>query len=139
MFANPQVLAALGNLPPLLDYLARVIATVAGASRSAERSDNRRRLLLSLPTMLATVVVGARGDERGADWLEVECREARHPDVREALSTAILRSRSSKADGQSSTVTARLRAALEGSAKPARDPTRKRPGSDRGKASRRMK
>jgi hypothetical protein len=80
------------------------------------------------------------GDQRGAAWLEVECTQARHPDVREALSTAILQSRH-KAQGQrqSDAVTARLRAALEGSAKPARDPTRKRPGTDRGKASRRMK
>ncbi len=139
VFANRQVFAALGDLPPLLDYLARAIATVAGALRSAERSDNRRRLLLSLPLTLAAVVVGVGGDERGAAWLEVECREARHPDVREALSTAILRSRANKAQGQSAAVTARLRAALEGSAKPPRDPTRKRPGTDRGKASRRMK
>jgi len=139
VFANRQVFAALGDLLPLLDYLARAIATVAGASRSAERSDNRRRLLLALPQTLATVVAGVGGDERGAAWLQVECSEARHPDVRAALSTAILRSRANKAQGQSAAVTARLRAALEGSAKPPRDPTRKRPGSDRGKASRRMK
>jgi hypothetical protein len=138
VFANRQVLAALGDLSPLLDYLSRVIATVAGASRSAERSDNRRRLLSSLPPTLAAVAVGVGGDQRGAAWLEVECTQARHPDVREALSTAILQSRH-KAQGQSDAVTARLRAALEGSAKPARDPTRKRPGTDRGKASRRMK
>jgi hypothetical protein len=137
VFANRQVLSALGALPPLLDYLTRAIATVAGASRSAERSDNWRRLLLSLPPTLAAVVGGVDGDKRGAAWLEVECTEARHPDVREALSTAILQSRTHK--GQSAAVTARLRAALEGSAKPARDPTRKRPGTDRGKASRRMK
>jgi hypothetical protein len=139
VFANRQVLAGLKDLPSLLDYLARVIATVAGASRSAERSDGRRRLLLSLPPTLAAVVVGVGGDQRGSAWLEVECREARHPDVRAALSTAILQTRANTAQGQSAAVTARLRAALEGSAKPARDPTRKRPGSDRGKASRRMK
>jgi len=75
----------------------------------------------------------------GAEWLEVVCTDARHPDVREVLSTAILRSRANQAQGQSAAITARLRAALEGSAKPARDPTRKRPGTDRGKASRRMK
>jgi hypothetical protein len=139
VFANRQVLAALGDLPPLLDYLARTIERVAGASRSAERSDARRRLLLSLPQALATVVVGGGGDERGVAWLEVLCTEARHPEVREMLSTAILRSRARKAPGQSASVTARLRAAMEGSAKPARDPTRKRPGTNRGKASRRMK
>jgi hypothetical protein len=139
VFANRQVLAGLEDLPPLLDYLARAIATVAGASRSAERSDGRRRLLLSLAPTLAAVVGGVGGDPRGAAWLEVECREARHPDVRAALSTAILQTRTNKVQGQSTAVTAKLRAALEGSAKPARDPTRKRPGTDRGKASRRMK
>jgi len=140
VFANRQVLAALEDLPPLLDYLARAIETVASAPRSAERSDNRRRLLLSLPQTLAAVVVGVGGDERGTAWLEVQCTQALHPDVREALSTAILRSRANKkAQGQNAAVTARLRAALEGSAKPPRDPTRKRPGSDRGKASRRVK
>lgn len=139
VFANREVLAALGDLPPLLDYLARAIEKVAGAARSAERSDARRRLLQSLPQALAAVVVGRGGDERGAAWLEVLCTEARHPEVREMLSTAILRSRASKMSGQSASVTARLRAAMEGSAKPARDPTRKRPGTNRGKASRRMK
>ena len=137
--ANRQVLAAIEDLPALLDYLTRAIATVAGASRSAERSDHRRRLLAALPATLAAVAVGLGGDQRGAAWLEAECREARHPEVREALSTAILRSRANKVDGQSAAVIARLRAALEGSAKPPRDPTRKRPGTDRGKASRRMK
>jgi hypothetical protein len=139
VFANRQVFAALGDLPPLLDYLSRAIAAVAGAARSAERSDSRRRLLAALPTTLATVVVGVGGDERGAAWLEAECKEARHPNVREALSMAIVRSRANKAQGQSAAITDRLRAALEGSAKPLRDPTRKRPGTDRGKASRRVK
>ena len=139
VFANRQVLAGLEDLPPLLDYLGRAIATVAGASRSAERSDGRRRLLMSLPPTLAAVVVGVGGDPRGSAWLEIECTEARHPDVRAALSTAILQTRDHKAQGQSAAATARLRAALEGSAKPARDPTRKRPGTDRGKATRRMK
>jgi hypothetical protein len=37
----------------------------------------------------------------GAEWLEVVCTDARHPDVREVLSTAILRSRTNKAPGHS--------------------------------------
>jgi hypothetical protein len=139
VFANRQVFATLGELQPLLDYLTRAIAVVADAPRSAQRSDGRRRLLLALPPTLAVVAVGVGGDQRGAEWLEAACTEARHPEVRAALSTAILRSRANKAQGQSAAVTAKLRAALEGSAKPPRDPTRKRPGSDRGKASRRMK
>jgi hypothetical protein len=142
VFADRQVLSALGEPESLLDYFSRVIAAVAGASRSAERSDARRRLLLALPRTLAGAVVGfgsGGGDrDRGADWLAAECREARHPDVREALSAAILKLRG-KSYGPRSAITQKLRAALEGSAKPPRDPTRKRPGTDRGKASRRMK
>jgi len=139
VFANRQVLAGLEDLQPLLDYLSRAIETVASAPRSAERSDSRRRLIAALPSALAAVVVGVAGDERGADWLVAECKEARHPEVRAMLSEAILRSRANKTQGQSPAVTARLRTALESSAKPLRDPTRKRPGTDRGKASRRVK
>jgi hypothetical protein len=138
VLADRQVLSALGDPGPLLDYLSRAITAVADAPRSAERSDNRRRLLLSLPRTLAAVVVTFDRDDRGVDWLEAECREARRPDVREMLSSSVLKLRG-KAQGQSSAVAQRLRSALEGSAKPPRDPTRKRPGTDRGKASRRMK
>ena len=139
IFANRQVLAGLADMQPLLDYLSRAIETVASAPRSAERSDSRRRLIAALPSALAAVVVGVAGDERGADWLEAECKAAKHPEVRAMLSEAILRSRANKTQGQSPAITARLRTALESSAKPLRDPTRKRPGTDRGKASRRVK
>jgi hypothetical protein len=138
VFANRQALTTLGDARVALGYLSRAIETVAGAQRSAERSDSRRRLLLSLPRTLTAVVVAFGAGDRGSTWLEAECVKATHPDIREVLSQSILKLRS-QAQGQSPVVAQRLRAALEGSAKPPRDPTRKRPGTDRGRASRRMK
>ncbi len=138
VFADRQALAALAAPETLLDYLSRAIAAVAGAPRAAERSDARRRLLLALPRSLATVAAGLRAGDRGAAWLEEECRNARHPDVRGALSKAVvlLADRSS---GQGAAMAQGLRAALEGSAKPPRDPTRIRPGAARGRSSRPMR
>ena len=138
VFADRQALAALANPEALLDYLSRAIAAVADAPRAAERSDARRRLLLALPRTLAGVAAGLRAGNRGAAWLEEECRNATHPDVRGALSKShpdprrqIVRPGAALAQG--------LRAALEGSAKPPRDPTRARPGAARGKSSRPMR
>jgi hypothetical protein len=127
VFADRQTLAAVADPEALLDYLSRAIAAVADAPRAAERSDARRRLLLALPRTLATVAAGLRAGDRGADWLEEECRGARHPDVRAALS---------KNSGQGAALAEGLRAALEGSAKPPRDPTRIRRGAARGRSSR---
>jgi hypothetical protein len=135
VFARRQVLAALSNPEPLLDYLASAIATIVEAPRAAERSDARRRLLLALPPTLGAVVGTFTAGERGAAWLEETCRNARHPDLRAALSKAIV-ALGDKASGQGSLLASRLRAALEGSAKPPRDPTRRRPGAGRGRSSR---
>jgi hypothetical protein len=135
VFAGRQALAALSEPDPLLDYLSRAIADIVGASRAAERSDGRRRLLLSLPRTLSAVVVAFSAGHRGASWLENECRNADHPDLREALSNTIL-ALGDKASGQGAALAQQLRTALEGSAKPPRDPTRKRPGAARGKSSR---
>ncbi len=138
VFANRQALAALGDPQPLLDYLSRAIAAAAGASRAAERSDGRRRLLLALSRTLPAVVAAFTARDLGADWLEHECREARHPDVRAMLSDTIV-SVGDKATGQGSALAQRLRLALTGSAKPPRDPTRIRKGAGRGKSSRPMR
>ena len=135
VFAARQALAALADPEALLDYLSRAIAAVAGAPRAAERSDARRRLLLALPRTLATVAAGLRAGDRGAAWLEQECRAARHPDVRGALSKTVL-ILADKSSGQGAALAQGLRAALEGSAKPPRDPTRIRPGAARGRSSR---
>jgi hypothetical protein len=120
------------KLEPLQEYLTRVIAEASEAPRSAERSDGRRRLLAALPRALAAIVVG--GTESVVEWLEGECANARQPNVRAALSESIARVQMA-----SPFVGQRLRAALEGSAKPPRDPTRKRPGVHRGKASKSIK
>ena len=136
VFANRQALASLADQEALLDYLARAIEAVVSASRAAERSDARRRLLLALPRTLAGAVVGFGA--RGAAWLENECQNARHPDLRAALSDAILLL-ADKASGQGAVLAQRLRDALEGSAKPPRDPTRRRPGAGRGKSTRPMR
>jgi hypothetical protein len=135
VFARRQVLATLSNPEPLLDYLTRAILTIVDAPRAAERSDARRRLLLALPPTLGAVAATFTAGDRGAGWLEEACRDARHPDLRAALSTAIV-ALADKASGQGTLVAERLRAALEGSAKPARDPTRRRPGAGRGRSSR---
>lgn len=138
VFARRQVLAALSEPGPLLDYLARAIATIVDAPRAAERSDARRRLLLALPPTLVAVTATFAAGDRGPAWLEEVCREARHPDLRAALSNAIV-ALGDKASGQGALLAQRLRTALEGSAKPLRDPTRLRPGAGRGRTSRRVR
>ena len=135
VFADRQKLTAIANPEALLDYLSRAIAAVAGAPRAAERSDARRRILLALPRTLAGVASGLRAADRGAAWLEDECRNAHHPDVRAALSKTVL-ILGDKSSGQGTVLADRLRAVLEGSAKPPRDPTRIRPGAARGRSSR---
>jgi hypothetical protein len=131
VLAERQTLAAAG-VPAALDYLSRAIADAADAPRSAERSDARRRLLSVLPRTLSTAV--AAGGEAGVAWLENECAEAKQPDVRATLSDTVVRVQQASAlSGQ------RVRHALQGSAKPPRDPTRIRPGAGRGKASRRTR
>ena len=127
-----QSLASSRVLPAALAYLGRAVALAADAPRSAERSDGRRRLLAALPRGLATAV--AVGGEAGAAWLEAQCAEATRTDVRATLSDAVVR-----VQAASSVLGLRLRKALEGSAKPPRDPTRIRPGAGRGKASRRTR
>jgi hypothetical protein len=138
VFANRQALAGLSDPQPLLDFLSRAVAAVADAPRAAERSDARRRLLLALPKTLGAAVIAFGAGHRGATWLEEECRNAKHPDLRAALSNTIL-ALGDKASGQGAALAQQLRSALEGSAKPPRDPTRKRPGAARGKSSRPMR
>ncbi len=135
VFGETRALAALADPEAFLDYLSRAIDAVANAPRAAERSDARRRLLMALPRTLGAVVASLGRDDLGAGWLEEECARARHPDVRAALSNTLVRFAARDAD-PGAVVTQRLRAALEGSAKPDRDPTRRRPGAARGKASR---
>ena len=109
-------------------------ARLPGArDRGRRRRVARRRALGRPPAAAAGAAADAgrggwsRFGERGADWLEDGCRNARHPDLRAALSNTIL-ALGDKASGQGAALAQRLRAALEGSAKPPRDPTRRRPG-----------
>jgi len=138
LFASRQALGAVGDPRTVLDYLSRAIATVADAPRSAERSDGRRRLLQALPRTIGIAVAAFGGGDRGPAWLEEECTRATLPEVRAALSESLQRLRT-QGEGASTVLIERLRSALEASAKPPRDPTRKRPGTDRGRASRRVK
>ena len=135
VFGVRASLAALSDPEPLLAYLSRAIAEVADAPRAAERSDGRRRLLLALPRTLVAVAAAFSAGDRGPSWLEEEFRSARHPDVRTALSNTLI-ALADRASGEGSVMAQRLRAALEGSAKPPRDPTRIRPGAGRGRSSR---
>ena len=127
-----QPLANVRALPLAFAFLERAVDAAATAPRSAERSDARRRLLAALPRTLATVA--AVGGDAGVEWLERICAEARQPGVRAALSDAVVRVQA--ADG---VLGQRVRKTLEGSAKPPRDPTRRRKGAGRGKASRSTK
>jgi hypothetical protein len=138
LLADRHAVATLDGVEPLLAYVSRVIDEVVTAPRSAERSDGRRRLLMAISGAGAAIAAHLRGGDRGPAWLEATCVEARHPDVRAALSSAILTLRKI-ATGPGPAVVQRLRQALEGSAKPPRDPTRIRPGTGRGRESRKMK
>jgi hypothetical protein len=132
------ITALVADAPQLLNYLARAVNEVAEAPRSAERLDGRRRLLLSLPPTLATVVAALGAGDVGPAWFEDICASAHDPAVRKVLSDTLLNLRKTSL-GHSSTVAQRLRVVLGGSAKPLRDPTRVRPGTGRGKASRRLR
>lgn len=133
-----RLIAALGAAPELLEYLSRAVAEIGDAPRSAERLDGRRRLLMSLPPTMATTVATLVVGDVGPGWFEGLCADSTDPQVRAALSDAVLLLRKTSL-GHSSRVAQRLRQVLEGSAKPLRDPTRLRPGTGRGKASRRMR
>lgn len=133
-----RLLAKLRHFSDLLDYLTAVMAQVADAPRSAERSDARRRLLAALPRTLAAVVTHTAAGDQGQTWLAAHCQDTTHADLREALSQALVLLRS-PAFGASAAVVDQLRRTLEGSGKPPRDPSRIRPGTGRGKASRRIR
>ena len=138
VLGDRRVISALADQRELFDYLSRAISEITEAPRSAERLAGRRRLLMSLPPTLAAVVATLHSGNRGPNWMETLCASAVHPDVRKALSDSILRLQKTSL-GKSTAVSQRLRQVLEGSAKPLRDPSRLRPGTGRGKASRPMR
>ncbi len=138
LLGDRKVLAAIHDQAALRAYLDRSIAEVADAPRSAERSDARRRLLAALPKALAGAVSGSAGDTT-RDWFQQMCAETVHVDVRRALSDTLVLLVHDATHGLSSSVVDDLRSSLQASAKPLRDPTRLRPGTGRGKRSRRTR
>jgi hypothetical protein len=138
VLGDRRVLANVGRHEALLEYLSRAIAEASEAPRSASRSEGRTRLLAALPRTLAAVVADFAAGDEGPQWFQGECERADHTDVRRALSDTIVALRG-PAFGQGSAVVDTLRRSLEGSAKPLRDPSRLRPGTGRGKASRRTR
>ena len=131
----------LGNIrdhAALRAYLDQVLSDVADAPRSAERSDARRRLLYALPGALAAVVSQPADQLAAQRWFAALCAEAVHPDLRRAFSDTLIHMAGTRS-GQSAAVVDELRKSLQGSAKPLRDPTRLRPGTGRGKATRRTR
>jgi hypothetical protein len=134
--ADRRLIAALSPRPELRAFFGQVLDELAQAPRSAQRLESRRRLLASLPRTLALVVATPTPDGRGGEgWFEDRCVTTDEPELRAVLSDTILRLREDSA-GVSAVVVQRLRDLLKGSAKPLRDPTRLRPGTGRGKASR---
>jgi hypothetical protein len=132
---DARLLAAVRDHDALLAYLSGAIDKVADAPRSAERSEGRRRVLTSLALALASVVALVRAGDRGLSWFQAECARAKHPDVRGALSQALLKLQHIP-QAPSVTLVDQLREKLVDSAKPLRDPTRVRPGTGRGRRSR---
>lgn len=134
------VLATLSDHDGLLAYVAAVIDEVGNAPRAAERSDGRRRILMSLPRTLAAAAASLRAGARGVEWLREQCTTASHPDLRKAFSQSIEALRTG-AYGQRGAVIESLRASLSASAKPVRDPARVRlaPGQGRGRRSRKIR
>lgn len=132
---DSRLLQVVRDQEALLAYLTESIDDVADAPRSAERSDGRRRLLTSLSLALANVVATVRANDRGLAWFEAEATRAKHPDVRRALSQALIKLATVQQAPPAHRIE-ELRSKLEDSAKPLRDPTLKRPGTGRGRRSR---
>jgi hypothetical protein len=133
-----KILAAISDPDAMLTYLSRAIDEISDAPRAAERLESRRRALTSLSQTLAPIVASVRAAERGLLWLDGECARAKHPDVRRSLSDTVSRLPTIAHAPRTHAIDA-IRASLEGSAKPLRDPTLLRPGTGRGKRSRRTR
>jgi hypothetical protein len=114
---TPRVLTALKSAAPLLACIEAAFQMVIEAPRSAERSQGYRTLAESLPRQIAT---GAKRFVELSDWVAAKAETTDNPQARAILDAAIndLRPLLGEAD------TDRLRHSLEGSAKPARDPSR---------------
>jgi len=140
VLSHAQVLGVVRDHEAVLEYVSRVIAMIADAPRAAERSEARRRALRMLPdTLLALMARMARvSGERGVQWLSHECEQASQPQVREVLSDVIVRLHKGS-QGLGRATTEKLRKTLEASAAPLRDGVVKRPGTGRGRSTRKIR
>jgi hypothetical protein len=136
VLSDAHVLGAVRDDERFLAYVSRAVDALSDATRAASRLEGRRRMLTSLAAVCVATVRQLRAADRGSNWLAAECERATHPDVRAALSQALLAL--AKSNVPRGTVE-RLRKALEGSAKPLRDASRVRPGTGRGRKTRRIR
>jgi len=140
VLGNAQVVAVVRDYEAMLSYISRVIAAIADAPRAAERSEARRRAVRMVPDALCTAMsrMARVSGERGEQWLTRECEIASQPQVREALSEVIVRL-SKDTQGVGRAATERMRKTLEASAAPLRDGVFIRPGTGRGKSTRKIR
>jgi len=140
VLGDAKVLTALRDHEAVLEYLSRAIAMFADAPRSAERSEARRRALRVLPNALSAMVsrMARVSAERGVAWLARECEQAGQPQIRQALSDVIVRLHKDP-QGIGRAAAEKLRKTLEASAAPLRDGVVKRPGTGRGRSSRKIR
>jgi hypothetical protein len=140
VLGNAQVLASIREHEAMLAYISSAIEAIGSAPRSAERSEARRRALRMLPDALCTVMarMARVAGERAVAWLTTECERAEQREVREALSDAIVRMQRDP-QGVGRATVERLRKTLEASAAPLRDGVVKRPGTGRGKSTRKIR
>jgi hypothetical protein len=136
--SEPRVMATLRDSDALFAYVSAAIDMVADAPRAAERIEGRRRVLVSLPGLLAAIVVHLTRGDAGLAFLEAECTRNDHPEVRAALSDALQRLRASGHSERGPALEA-LRKAMEDSAKPLRHAAMVRPGTGRGRRSRKTR
>lgn len=138
VLGDPNVLSGCTDHPALFGFLSRVLDEMADAPRSASRSTLRRRVMTALPRTLAGVITTFDGGDEAPTWFRGECARAQDEDMRLVLSDTIVRLRQSPT-GQRGSVADGLRAELEASAKPLRHAARVRPGTNRGKHTRKIR
>jgi hypothetical protein len=128
--AERGALTSVTDRAHLLGIVSAWITELVDAPRAAERSDARRRSLVSISFAAALFAKDIHGAADGVGWLEAECARARHPDLRKAFDASLERL-GKRGASERVEVLARLKTALASSAKPPRDPTLERKGTRR--------
>ncbi len=137
VLGQARILPLVKDRAALFALFERALLVIEQAPRSAYRNEEFRRFQDTLPLTLASSLAHLGGTQTET-WMHDMCVNAREPWVREVLSNTIVRLRS-KGYNQPASMTDRLRIALEGSAKPLRNAARVRPGTGRGKATRKIR